>query len=146
MKETESKTIYIFPKIIIFGLALFNFFYIYSHIPPTVRAGEKISFYTPQWYETFDFIYVIILLFAAFLLLLDRKWNCLIAVILSGIVTIKGIIVFFRISPFEVWIFVQENNLDIFLQWEMQFLFSIIIFTTAIFYLIHKYKYGKLLK
>ncbi len=126
------------PKLIVFGLALFNFFYIYSKIPPSLQNGEKVTFYTPDWYETFDFISVVILLFAAFLLLLNRKWNYLVAGALSGIIIIQGIILSFRISPFEIWRFVRENDLDIFLQWEMQFIFSTIVFVVSIFYLIPK--------
>ena len=123
----------------IFGLALFNFFYIYSHIPSTVKSDGKISFYYPNWYGTSDFADAMILLLAAFLLLFNRKWNYFVAGTLSGIIVVEGLIQYvFRVSLLDVWKYVQRNNLDIFLQWEMQFFFAIIIFSFALFYLIQK--------
>ena len=124
-------------KSIIFGLALFNFFYIYSKTPPIFQTAGKITFYNRQWYETFDFLYVVILLIATTLLMIGRKWSYLAAGLISGFVVVQGIIQSLRISLFEVWNYVQKYELDILSQWEIQFILAIIIFSFAVFYFIH---------
>ncbi len=134
MTKIKSTIFNFSPKLIIFCLALFNYVYIYSKIPQT-QTGGAISFYTPDWYETSNFIVVPLLLLAAFLLLISRKWIYLIAIALSGIFVIEGFIQCFRVNLIDVWKFVQKNEPDIFLQWEMQFFLAIIIFSAATLYL-----------
>ena len=140
MKKIKSTITYIIPRSIILGLSLFNFFYIYSKIPHTdTQTGGKISFYYREWHETSDFVDVLVLLVAALLLAQGKKWGYLSAIVLSGIIVVEGLIQYvFRISLLEVWKYVQKNELDILLQWEMQFILSLIIFITATFYLIRE--------
>jgi hypothetical protein len=134
------------PKSIIFGLALFNFFYIYSKTLPVFQTSGKITFYNKQWYETFDFFYVVVLLIAACLLITGKKWSYLAAMILSGVIVIEGIIQSFRFSFFEVWNYVQKYELDILTQWEIQFILAVIIFSFTLFYFICDFRYKSILK
>lgn len=59
------------------------------------------------------------------------------SIILSGYVFVEGIILFNRrsVTLLEVWNYVQKNELNIFLEWEMQFILAIIILSATIFYL-----------
>ena len=57
---------------------------------------------------------------------------------LSGYVVVYGLIIFTNrsITMLEVWRGVEKYELDIFLQWEIQFIVAVIIFSATIFYLL----------
>ena len=125
------------PKIIIFGLALFDFVYIHSHIS-SFGNGTTISFgqYTP-WYEqsTGDLWMILI---AAVCLLISKRGSYIMSIILSGSIVVEGLLLFNRrsITLVEVWNYFQKNELTIWLQWEIQFFAALIILITTVFYLI----------
>jgi len=143
MKQHFKSTIIFLPKVIIFGLALLNFFYIKIHISPTpINANGKISFsaYTP-WYETSDVSVVWIILAASLCLLISKQGSYWIAGIFSGYFTIVGLIhIFFRkMTLLERWRAIQEYEANIFLAYEIQWLLAGIIFSATILYLIREF-------
>ncbi len=138
MNSKIKSTLYFLPKIIIFGLALFDFFYIHSHIQSSFGNGTNITFYSySTWYErsTAD---LWLLLTASICLLISKRGSYVMSIILSGYVFVYGLILFNRrnISLLEVWNYVREHELNIWLQWEIQFFFAVIMFTVTIIYLI----------
>jgi len=111
MKQSIKSTIIYLPKVIIFGLALLNFFYVQSHISPTpISTGGKISFYDPSWYETSDVSVVWIILAASLCLLISKQGSYWIAGIFSGYFTIVGLIHIFlrKMTLLERWQGIQE--------------------------------------
>lgn len=137
MNSKLKSILFFLPKLVVFGLALFDFIYIHSHIS-SFGNGTTISFgpYTP-WYEqsTGDLWMILI---AAVCLLISKRGGYIMGIILSGCVVIEGLLLFNRrsIPLMEVWNFVQNNELNIFTQWEIQFFVALIIFITTVFYLI----------
>ncbi len=126
------------PKLIVFGLALFNFFYIQSHIP--VRTGTPISFCVVcPWYETSDFDNVLIILAASIFLLISRRWSYLAAGVLSGFVLFIGLFYIVRavanFGLFELWQFILKQE-NIFLVWEVQVVLAGVVFGLTVFYLV----------
>ncbi|MEO6590006.1 MAG: hypothetical protein ABIP06_11955 [Pyrinomonadaceae bacterium] len=127
-----------FPKIIIFGMALFDFFYIHSHIQSSFGNGTTITFVEyPAWYErsTAD---LWLLLTASICLLISKGGSYIMSIILSGFIVVEGLLLLNRrsITLIEVWDYVQRNELNIWLQWEIQFFFAVIIFSVTVIYLI----------
>jgi hypothetical protein len=137
MKQKLKSILFYLPKVIIFALALLNFFYIQSHIP--VRTGTAISFpaYTP-WYETSDFSYVLIILAASVFLLISKRGSYLIAGVLSGYIATIGLIhlLFRQMSLLERWEGIQKYEMNIFLTIEIQWILAIIVFISTVFYLL----------
>ena len=125
------------PKLMVFGLALLNFFYVQSHIP--VRTGTSITFYeyTP-WYETSDFSYVLIILVASIFLLVSNRTSYIIASALSGYIAGIGVIqLFFRkMTLLERWQGIQEYELNVFLTIEVQWFLAMIVFSFTVLYLL----------
>jgi len=137
MRQITSSLIYIFqPKLIVFGLALSNFFYIYRE----TSNNEKVFCLYCPWYETETVNNVPTLLVAALLLLISRWWSYLLAVFLGGYITIYGLNLFLTrpIGFLEHWKFIQEYELTILLQWEIQFILAVLILSCGIFYLIRE--------
>lgn len=133
MNPKIKSIIFFLPKIIIFALALFDFFYIHSHIP--IRDFTTIVEF-PAWYEksTTD---LWMLLVASISLLISRRGSYIFSLFLSGIIAGYGLFIYFyRISLLEIWRYVQELELNIWLQWEIQFFLALLIFTTTIFYIV----------
>ncbi len=140
MKQITKATIVYLPKVIIFGLALLNLFYVLSHISPTpIITDGKISFseYTP-WYETSDVCVLWIILVASVCLLISKRSSYLIAIVFSGYFTVVGFIHLFlrKMTLLERWRGIQEYEMNVFLQYEIQWILAGIIFIAAIFYLI----------
>jgi len=137
MKQKLKSIFFYLPKVIIFGLALLNFFYIQSHLP--VRTGTAISFpaYTP-WYETSDFSYVLIILAASIFLLISKRGSYLIASLLSGYIATIGLIHLFvrTMSLLERWEGIQKYEMNIFLTIETQWVLAIIVFSVTVLYLL----------
>ena len=149
MKQHFKSTIIFLPKVIIFGLALLNFFYIKIHITPTpINANGKISFsaYTP-WYETSDVSILWIILAASLCLLISKRGSYLIAAILSGYFTFVGLIHIFlrKMTLLERWQGIQEYESNVFLAYEIQWLLVGIIFSATILYLIREFSRKNLL-
>lgn len=143
MKKITKSTIVCLPKIIIFGLALLNFFYVLSHISPTpISTGGKISFseYTP-WYETSDVSVVWIILAASVCLLISRRSGYLIAAVSSGYFTVIGSIHLFlrEMTLLERWRAIQKVETDVFLAYEIQWILAGIVFSATVFYLIREF-------
>lgn len=146
MKQIKTILSYVFnPKAIIFALAIIDFLYIYSK---TIKTGTGISFcYICPWYETSTFIHLPMILLAALLLLISKKGSYLAAIALSGVIVVEGLIqCIFRMGLIEVWKGVQKYELNIFLQWEVQFIFATIIFSFAIYYLIRETTHKNILR
>lgn len=139
MKQQIKSTFIYLPKIIILGLTVFNFLYIQAHlqIQAGTKMGAAISFveFTP-WYE--KSMIDVLILFAAAIFLLMRKPICqLIAAGLSGYIVAVGIftLAFRKMTLLEQWKYIQEDELNIFLQWEIQFILALVILGFTIFYL-----------
>jgi len=132
--------VHILPKLIIFGLALFNFIFILSHRSP-IEIGTGISFveYTP-WYDTTGFFKPIVLLIATFLLAFNKRWSYLFAIISSGFIVVYWSVwlIFRKMTLLEEYKFIQELKLNIFLQEEIQFFLAIIVFSYGLFYLLRE--------
>ena len=128
------------PKVIIFGLALLNFFYVQSHISPP-RTSTTISFpaYIP-WYETSDFGDVLIILAASVFLLISKRWSYLIAGASSGFVLSYGLFYTIRtivnFGLIELLQYIQKQEENIFLVWEVQIVLAGIVFSFTVFYLL----------
>lgn len=137
MNQKIKSILFYLPKLMVFGLALLNFFYIQSHIP--VRTGTAISFpvYTP-WYETSDFSYVLIILGASIFLLASNQTSYIIAGILSGYIGGIGVIQLFlrKMTLVERWQGIQEYELNVFLTIEIQWILAIIVFGLTVCYLL----------
>ena len=141
MKQSlKSKIIYL-PKIIIFGLALLNFFYVKSHTSLTIFSGGKLSFpaYTP-WYETSDVNVIWIILAASICLLISRRSSYLIAGVFSGYFTIIGFIHLFlrNMTLLERWQGIRRVETDVFLAYEVQWILAATVFSATVFYLIRE--------
>jgi hypothetical protein len=139
MKQRTKSILFYSPKVIIFGLALLNFFYILSHIP--IRTGEKITFcMICPWYETSDFKDVLIILAASIFLLISKRWSYFIAGMLSGFVLFVGLFYILRavvfLGLFELLQFILKQE-KIFLEWEVQVILAGLVFCFTVFYLLH---------
>ena len=135
--------LYILPKSIVFGLALLNFIFIWSHQKvQRVQTSTTISFCEYcSWYETWSFINEpSILLLAAFLLLFSRRWSYIFASALSGYVLVYVLFYLIRsicyFGFFELWKGIQKSEPSIFLVWETQLIWAGIVFSFTIFYLL----------
>lgn len=138
MKQRIKSILFHLPKVIIFGLALLNFFYIQSHVSPAITS-TTISFheYTP-WYETSDFSYVLIILAASVFLLISKRGSYLASGALSGYIAIIGLIhlIFRKMSLLERWEGIQKYEMNVFLTIEVQWILAIIVFSFTAFYLL----------
>lgn len=138
------------PKLIIFGLALFNFIFIWSHRSP-IEIGTGISFVEyPAWYDTTGFFKPVVLLIAAFLLAFNKRWSYLFSILSSGFIVVYWSVwlIFRKMTLLEEYNFIQELKLNIFLQEEIQFFLAIIVFSYGLFYLLRemfcKENYGEM--
>lgn len=142
MKSIKSTILYIFPKALIFALALANLAFIRSH--QLNQGGTKLSFCVVcPWYETDGFSSIPSVLFlAAFLLLLSQRWSHIIATVLSGGLLFYGLFFLIRaISNFGVigyLNFIQISESSILLIIEMQWILAAIICGFTIFYLLKR--------
>lgn len=137
MNQRIKSVIIFLPKLIIFVLTIFNFFYIHSNISYPLTNGTTVTFYESYyWFErsTAD---LWILLTASICLLVSKQGSYIMGIILSGYIFVYGLILFNRrtITLLEVWNYTQKNELNIFLEWEVQFLLAGIILFTTIFYI-----------
>lgn len=125
------------PKLVVVGLALFNFFYIESHISVTTGGGISFPAFTP-WYETSDFSYVLIILGASIFLLVNSRTSYIIAGILSGYLSGLGVIqlLFRKMSLLERWQGIKELELNIYLTIEVQWILAMIVFGITVCYLL----------
>ncbi len=138
MNQRIKSTFNYLPKIIILGLALFNFLYIWIE---TIETGDKISFcHICPWYKTSAFIHVPILLVAASLLLISKRWSYITAIALSGYIfaydlffLIRGI-AYFGLS--EMWKWILRSEANILLVQEVQLILAGVIFSSSIIYLV----------
>lgn len=81
MKITQDRIVKILPKLIIFGIAFYNFAWAYWQTLDSM-AGRGIG---SPWYSTKDFpIAQFFLLIAAYLLFIPRIWSYAISVLISG--------------------------------------------------------------
>jgi hypothetical protein len=142
MKQNIKFTlIQILPKLIVFSLAVVNFIFVFSHSSPMPNiGGGAVSFclYCP-WYSTWSFTNEpSILLLATFLILINKRWSYLIAIILSGYIAAVGLfhLIFRSMSMFEWWEGVQIYEKNIFLAIEIQWFLAAIVFMLSTFYLI----------
>ena len=138
MKQRTKPILFYLPKVIVFGLALLNFFYVQSHIPPA-RTSTTISFISyPSWYETSDFSVVLIILVASVFLLISKRWCYLIAIALSGYIAATGLfhLLFRNMSLLERWEGIQKYEMNIFLAFEIQWILAGIVFIFTAFYLV----------
>lgn len=130
------------PRSLIFALALFNFLFIWFHLKS--QNGLGITFcYFCRWYDPWSFTNEpSILLLAAFLLLLSKRWNYLFASALSGYVAvyisfylIRSIINFGLVELLQGLIKSEPN---VFLIWEMQLVWAAIILIGSIYYFLRE--------
>ena len=140
MKDMEQKLKSILcytPKIIVFCLALLNFFYIQSNTITKTSGTFYFCFYTP-WYETSDFSYVLIILAASVSLLVSNRTSYIIAGVLSGYIVGIGLIQLFirKMSLLERWQGIQEYEMNVFLTIEVQWFLAIVVFSFAVSYLL----------
>jgi hypothetical protein len=139
MKQRTKSILFHSPKVIIFGLALLNFFYILSYVP-TMRTSGKISFPAiSYWYETSDVSNIVVILAASVFLLISKRWSYLIAISMSGYLVVYGlfdttrIIIYFGFLKY--WSLFNNTYSNIFLAEEIQWILAGIIFTCSSFYL-----------
>lgn len=153
MKNTKnikrSFILHMLPKIIVFGMALSNFVFIWFHqknqmnqVKTTISFCENCS-----WYETWSFTNEpSILLLAAFLLLFSKRWGYVLASALSGYIVIYVLFYLIRaiiyFGLFDLWKDLQKSEPSIFLIWETQLIWAVIIFGVAIFYLLRDIFYN----
>lgn len=135
MKRKTDSILFYLPKVIVFGLALLNLFYVSSYLPDN-STGFSFCVVCP-WYETSDFNYVTTILTASVFLLVNRRWSYLIAGALSGYIV--GIAVFyltFNMGLSERFWGIQRYEPSIFIAFEMQWILATIVFAITGFYLI----------
>ncbi len=77
---------------------------------------------------------------AALLLLASRKWSYLLAGALSGYIIVYGLNLFITrpITMLEEWKWIQQNDTNILLEWNLQFVLGLIIFSFAVFYFVRE--------
>ena len=140
MNEAKSKAIYILPKLIVFALAFYNFISLW--FASNVFTG--IACAACPWY--FDWSYInepSVLLLAASFLLLNKFRSYLASFGLSGFILVKGLYLINK-SGWTEWIdFLQkqwETRIDLETEilkiWEIQIVLALIIFSSAVFYII----------
>ena len=139
-KSIKSFILPIIPKLIVFGIALLNFIFIWNQ--QKVQTSPTFSFCMYcSWYETWSFTNApSIILLAAFLLLFSKRWSYIFASALSGYVVFQVLFYLIRsISYFglsELWEGLQKSESRIFLVWETQLVWAGIVFSFTIFYLL----------
>ena len=140
MNQKMKSVIVFTPKVIILILSFLNYLYIRAQIPSSTSGAAPSFGQYDVWYLTPRFYDVLIILAAAIFLLISKHWSYLIGVLLSAYIVSSGLWFFFNrnMTMLEVWRFIGENELNIFLQWEVQFILALIIFCATIFYLIRE--------
>lgn len=130
---------FLFPKLIIFVLAVANWFYIWSH--QSVQSESTVSFcYSCPWYESWSYTNApSVLVFAAFLVLFHKWWAYLVAIGLSGGLAVYILVLLARtIANFglsETWNRFAGSEPSFLLIWEVQLVWAGIILICAIYYI-----------
>ena len=122
-------------KSIIFGLAVFNFIFIWVKAERDGGIGGAVA---PPWYNFWSFTNEPSrLLLAAALLWLSRKWSYALAAIVSGFIAGQLVYIFtiIEMTPLQDLKRMLASE-DILAEWEMQHVFALIIFMAASFYLL----------
>lgn len=143
MKQIKTILSYFFqPKVIVFALALYNFISLWFAYIRVAGYGAL----APPWYADWSFTNEpSILLLAASFLFINKFWTYLSSAVLSGFVIIKGAYLINKFGWIEwteflskQWQTRNELETEILKTWEIQLVLAVIIFSTAIFYLIRK--------
>ncbi|MDQ3801205.1 MAG: hypothetical protein M3384_17425 [Acidobacteriota bacterium] len=143
-KRIRRSLIYIFqPRMIILLVALFNFVWFFSGSSFVHHFGStKISFcYTCPWYwEAFNLSYFS--LFAALLIVIAKKWSYLLACFVTTYQIIEGINWLSAGSGFlgglsqRLEIISESDSTDFWELLDVQYALALIIFITALSYLV----------
>lgn len=144
MKQRRNlkHSLFLFPKLIIFGLAIANGVYIWFH--QSFQKESTVSFcYSCPWYETWSYTNApSLLILAASLLLFSRWWSYLVAVALSGGLAVYIIVYLARtIANFglpETWKGLTESEPSVLLIWEIQLVWAGIILIFALYYFLRE--------